>query len=302
MTTKTKGTLLCLFGASCWGISGCTGQYLFTHQGMDSSWLVPIRLLLAGLLLCGFYLAKDRKLLIAPWRTRRNAIDLVLYGLVGVSGAQYTYFLTIQLASASISTILQDLSPAMILVCVCVLARRRPRRLEVLCVALALVGVFFIATHGSFTEMAVSPKALIAGILSAVCVVVYTLVPKNLQAQYPTPLLQGWAFVMGGIFFGLVFRSWQIAYTPNAIGVLGIIVVVIVGNVLAFTCYMQGVKLIGPQRASLYSMAEPVTAALISTLVLHSAFTIWDAAGFLCILTMIVLVSMPEKEKHDATG
>ena len=60
----------------------------------------------------------------------------------------------------------------------------------------------------------------------------------------------------------------------------------------------QGVKLIGAQKASLYSFAEPVTAAIISTFVLGSPFTMWDALGFACIFIMLVLLSLPEK-KHS---
>lgn len=81
-------------------------------------------------------------------------------------------------------------------------------------------------------------------------------------------MLQGWAFLMGGIMFALIFRPWQIDYVPTAMGVFGIFTVVVLGNVLAFSLYMSGVPLIGPQKASLYSFAEPVTAAIISTLVL----------------------------------
>ncbi len=66
--------------------------------------------------------------------------------------------------------------------------------------------------------------------------------------------------------------------------------VVVLGNVLAFSLYMSGVPLIGPQKASLYSFAEPVTAAIISTLVLGSPFTLWDALGFGCIFLMLVLL------------
>ena len=61
MTDSVKGALLTMFGGMCWGVSGCVGQYLFTRQGMDSTWLVPIRLFLAGLILCGFFFIKDRK-------------------------------------------------------------------------------------------------------------------------------------------------------------------------------------------------------------------------------------------------
>ena len=72
----------------------------------------------------------------------------------------------------------------------------------------------------------------------------------------------------------------------------------VLGNVLAFSLYMSGVPLIGPQRSSLYSFAEPVTAASISTLVLGSPFTVWDAMGFGCIFLMLVLLSLPAKAKN----
>ena len=55
MSDRIKGSALTMGGAACWGVSGCMGQYLFTREGMDSTWLVPIRLFLAGLILCGFF-------------------------------------------------------------------------------------------------------------------------------------------------------------------------------------------------------------------------------------------------------
>ena len=87
-------------------------------------------------------------------------------------------------------------------------------------------------------------------------------------------------------------------YVPAAMGVFGIFTVVVLGNVLAFSLYMSGAPLIGPQRSSLYGFAEPVTAAIISTLVLGSPFTVWDAMGFGCIFLMLVLLSLPAKAKN----
>ena len=300
ISDRVKGAFLTMFGAVCWGVSGCVGQYLFSTQGMSATWLVPIRLGLAGLLLCGFYFIKDRKLLFAPWKTRRNALDLIIYGLAGVSACQFLYFLTIQLSSAGIGTILQDLSPVLILGVGCVLGKRQPRLTEIFSIVLALAGVFLLTTHGSLTELAVSPAALFTGVLSAVCVVIYTMWPKNLQRQYPTPMLQGWAFLMGGAVFSLVFRPWTYHYVPSAVGMVGIAAVVLIGNVLAFSCYMSGVKLIGPQKSSLYSFAEPASAALIATFLLGSPFTLWDAFGFLCIFAMLVFLSLGSKKEAAA--
>ena len=303
MSDRVKGACLTMGGAACWGISGCMGQYLFTRENMDSTWLVPIRLLLAGLLLCGYYFFKDRKQLFAPWNWRadpRNTIDLLVYGLAGVSFCQFLYFLTIQLSTAGIATILQDLSPVLILLVLCLQQRRTPRLFELCSILLALLGVFLLTTHGSLTSLAVSPAALAAGLVCACTVVIYTMWPKRLQAQYPTPLLQGWAFLLGGLAFHLIFRPWTMGYVPSAVGVIGILVVVLVGNVTAFSLYMSGVPLIGPQRASLYSFAEPVTAAILSTLLLGSPFTLWDALGFGCIFVMLVLLSLPARSGSPA--
>lgn len=219
------------------------------------------------------------------------------------SFCQFTYFLTIQLSSAGVGTILQDLSPVLILLVVCIQQKRAPRLFEVFSIVLALGGVFMLTTHGSLTNMAVSPAALVVGIISAFCVVIYTIWPQNLQKQYPTPMLQGWAFLMGGTFFALVFRPWRMNYVPNAAGVAGIAAVVLIGNVLAFSCYMSGVMYIGPQKSSLFSFAEPVTAAIISTLVLGSPFTVWDAIGFVCIFLMLVLLFISnEKQAKSAAS
>ena len=103
--------------------------------------------------------------------------------------------------------------------------------------------------------------------------------------------------------FALVFRPWRMNYVPNAAGIAGIAAVVLIGNVLAFSCYMSGVKYIGPQKSSLFSFAEPVTAAIISTLVLGSSFTLWDALGFGCIFLMLVLLFISnEKQAKSAAS
>ena len=58
-----------------------------------------------------------------------------------------------------------------------------------------------------------------------------------------------------------------------------------------------------PQKSSLFSFAEPVTAAIISTLVLGSPFTVWDAIGFVCIFLMLVLLFISnEKQAKSAAS
>ncbi len=254
---ELTGAILTTLGGICWGLSGSMGQYLFTRQGMDSRWLVPIRLGLAGIILLLYCSRRFGRKVLSPWQNKTEARDLVIYGLLGVSCCQFLYFLTIQLSTAGAATILQDLSPIMILFVSCRQAKRAPKLHEILAIALALAGVFLITTHGTTGSVAVPLPAIVTGVLSAVCVTIYNVTPQRLMRSYPVVLLQGWAFLMGGAASSLIFRPWHFGYVPNAVGLFGIAFVVIVGNVLAFPLYIQGVKYIGPEKAILYGFSEP---------------------------------------------
>lgn len=296
MNKEVKGALLATLGGACWGISGSVGQYLFAYEGMDSKWLVPIRLGCAGILILIYCFIKYGKKTLEPWKTKRNALELFIYGVLGISCCQYLYFLTIQNSSASLATILQEIAPAFILTATCLIEKRRPKAMEIFAIVLAIFGIILITTHGDFSNTDLPLMAIVFGVGSAFCVMIYNVIPKHLLSQFPVILLQGWSFLMGGILFSCIFQSWNISYTPTFIGLLGIIFVVIVGNILAFTVYVSGVNLIGPNKAILYGFAEPVTAAIISILFMGNSFGIFDALGFVCVFFMLVMISV-NKEK-----
>ena len=86
-----KGIILTILGASCWGLSGSMGQYLFTVQKMDSRWLVPIRLGLAGIILLIYSSFKNKNEVLLPKKKKKSALIMLLYGLFGVSFCQFFY-------------------------------------------------------------------------------------------------------------------------------------------------------------------------------------------------------------------
>ena len=99
---KRKGIIMTLAGASCWGLSGSVGQYLFSVENMDSRWLVPVRLGAAGIILLLFcFIRFGKEQTLAPWKDRKKARTLLVYGIAGVSACQFLYFLTIQLSNAA---------------------------------------------------------------------------------------------------------------------------------------------------------------------------------------------------------
>lgn len=293
------GVLITILGGCLWGFSGACGQYLFEQKGMTSKWLVPVRLIAAGFIMLFYYVIRERGRAFRIWRKRRDAVDVIVYGVAGLMLCQYTYFTTIELSNAGTATVIQYIAPAIVLVLVCLMERRFPKAVEVTALVLAIVGIFLIATHGDIRHMALSPKALTIGLFSAVTVVIYNLQPRRLMAYYSTSYLLAWGMVIGGILLAFIFKPWSYTYHPDAGFLLALASIIILGTMVAFSLYMQGVKMIGPERASLYACVEPIASTLLTVFWLKAPFTGMDFAGFACIIATILLLGYSDLKKAE---
>lgn len=296
MNKTIKGILFTLLSGICWGLSGVAGESLMKSGDISSSWLVPVRLLSSGVILMLYMIPTKKKQIFDIFKNKRDIIDLLIYAICGIMLCQYTYFFTIQHSNAGTATILQYVAPVLVMVVTCVGSKRFPRGIEIVCVAMAMTGVFVIATHGNINTLAISPKALTVGLISAITVVVYSLQPVRLMKKYSPFYLLAWSFTIGGIILAVVFRLWR--YTPelNLVRIGLVAVTAIPGSILGYGLYLQGVKRIGGAKACLIGSAEPVSAALFSSLFLGTDFTRHDIAGFVLIIVTVVVLSF-EKEK-----
>ena len=171
------GSVMTIVGGACWGLSGCCGQFLFERRGVEAPWLVALRLLFAGLMLIinGFILNRKNNLRI--FKHKRDVRHLLVFALCGITFCQLSYFMAVQTSNAGTATVLQYLSPVLILFLVCFKGRRRPAGLELLAIALSLTGTFLIGTHGNIHGLQLTPQGLTWGLLAAVSAVIYTTLP-----------------------------------------------------------------------------------------------------------------------------
>ena len=298
--TKEKlGILMTIAGGCLWGLSAACGQFLFDVKGATAKWMVPIRLILAGSLMLFYYIIREKKEAFRIWKKKRDAIDVIIYGIAGLMLCQFTYYYTIELSNAGTATVLQYISPVLIMILVCIGEKRVPKVMEVVALVLAVLGIFLIATHGDITHLAISKEALAIGLFSAWTVVVYNMQPKRLMRYYSTPYLLAWGMVIGGIVLAMVFKPWQYTVQIDLGLILAFGTIVLLGTISSFSLYMQGVKLIGPGRASLYCCVEPIAATLICAVWLKEPFAAIDIVGFLCIIATILILGFLDLKKGN---
>ena len=289
-----RGALLTLLGGMLWGFSGTCGQYLLQTKGLTSEFIVPIRLTAAGLLLLLVCAVREGRRIFDVFK--KDTRDIVIFGVLGMSMGQYTYFSAIGASNAGTATVLQYTGPVLILVFMSLRSRRLPRPAEVLAIVLALTGTFLLATHGNPGTMVLSGKALFWGMLSAVALAVYTVQPGRLLETYGSAVVTAWGMLIGGTMLMAAFRPFAMEVALDAQAVAAMIVIILVGTVAAFSAYMEGVRCVGPKKGSLYASIEPVSAAVFSALLMGARFTGMDLLGFACILSTIFLLAMDKKD------
>ena len=288
---KVKGIVLTLVGGIFWGVGGSCGQYLFENKEVNSGLLVPIRLFAAGLLILVLQLIRKEKIF-DIWKEKRDAAETLLFALFGMMLCQYSYFTTIQYSNAGTATVLQYTGPAMILVYLCVKAKRWPKAYEIAALIFSCGGVFVLATHGDLSSLALPPEALFWGIVAAVTLVVYNLQPIRIIAKFSTLTVMGWGMTIGGIVLTAIMRPWKVSAVWDGETAAALSFIVLFGTIAAFYCYLTGVRLVGAANASLLACIEPIAATIVAAAWLKVRFTPIDLVGFALTITAVVIISV----------
>ena len=280
------------------GHGGHFAQFLFQHRGVSIDWLVTIRLLFAGSVLLVTSAIRQGRGVLAIWRS--DAVALVLFGLIGMMPVQYTYMAAINASNTATATVLQFTAPAMIALWLTATRRRMPNLRELAAIALAMLGTFFLVTHGKVGALTISPPALSWGLASAVAAAFNSIQPVGLLRRYGSSVVGGWAMLVGGAALSLLHAPWKVEGTWDAASYVFTAFILIFGTLAAFYLYITALRLIGAQKSSLLTCAEPLSAAMLAVFWLGVSWGAMDWLGTLCILTTIALLAKEQSQEGQA--
>lgn len=293
---RRRGLLFVLTGAILWGIGGTVAKKLFQDYGVNVHWLVNVRLLIAGILLLAIqYGTRDRKQITAVWKKKKTAVQLTIYGIIGMLAVQYTYLESIRLGNAAVATLLQYLAPVMIILYMVIRKHSAFTRRDGITVVLALIGCFFLLTNGSVSALSVPPAAIVWGIVSGAALAFYTLYAVPLLKEFDSLVIVGWAMLIGGTVLSLIYPPWQVHLPKVTPGFyLYLAFVLLFSTMLAFWFYIESLKGLSAKETSLISSIEPLAAVLTTVFWLHEPFGGFQWLGTLFIIAMILYMALGE--------
>ena len=289
------GIILTLLGATLWGVSGTSVQFIGNFRNMNLEWLLTMRLITAGLLTILYGWIRQGNAIFNVFRNWRDTLGLVIFGVFGMALCQYTYFRSIVIAGAGIATVLQYLAPSMIIIYLLVRYGKRPSTGEIVSVILALVGTICLMGNNGFSFESFRSDVLFWGLLSAVGVAVYSVSPVRLLATYGTIPIVGFGMLLSGLVAAALFQQPHSYATWDVWTVVGCFNVVFLGTIVSFNAYLEGVKRIGAVPGSILSSIEPISAAFFGWALLGNQFNWIGILGMAMIIATVIIIALEKR-------
>lgn len=291
---RKRGFFAAFMAGLLWGASSPIAQFLFEDKGVTSEWLVPYRLVMAGILLF-LYAVLIKKQSPVVWKEKQDGIRQIVFSILGMMGMQYTFFAAVQETNAGTATIFQYLNPAMLIIYFAVIYKVMPKAKEITAVLCSLAGIFLVVTHGNIHALSVSPKGILLGLLVALTTCFYGVLPGPLLKKYPAEMVCAWAMIIGGLVLTIVTRPWRLYVHIDWAVAIAFLAIVILGTIFPFCFYLASLKSVGSVYAGLLSSVEPLAATVLAAAFLGTTFRMIDVAGFVLVLSTLFILNINSK-------
>ncbi|KGA84859.1 multidrug transporter [Lysinibacillus fusiformis] len=290
---RLKGILFIVSGAMLWGATGPLMEWLLNHTSLTVSFMLTIRLSVAGMILLT-YLLLTGKNIFGIWQHKLWGRQLIVFGIVGMLGVQFAFVAAIHESNAVLATLLQFLAPIFVVAYVSLSLKKWPPKYQVIGIIGTLMGLFLLLTNASFDSLLISPKALLWGVAVGLTFAFYTLYPARLMREWNVLLVVGWGMLIGGLTLGIVSRVWLsnqwIVFTDFK--TLLLMVALIFFGTIAFILFLSSMKYITAVETSILSSIEPLTAMIISVIVFGTSLGFWQLVGVFVMLVCVTWLSI----------
>ncbi|CAM3139258.1 EamA family transporter [Filibacter tadaridae] len=300
---RAKGITMIVSGAMLWGATGPMMEWILRTSDMSISFMLTVRLFLAGAFILMMLKVRGKKISL-PWRQKVWARQLILFGVFGMLGIQYTFVASIDTSNAVIATLFQFLAPIFLIVFVTATQKKWPPIAQVLGMLVTLIGLFLLLTNGSLAGFALSKVAVLWGIALGFAFSFYTLYPVRLMQEWGVLLSIGWGMVIAGttLFFTNPMKIvTDMEYLVDWRMATMLLLVIIVGT-FAFILFMGSMKYITPVETSILSSFEPLTAMVISVIWFGQVLGMWQLTGSVIMLIGVTWLSIAGNKKLESDG
>lgn len=291
MTKQSTATLSILAAGCLWGCLGLIINPL-TDAGFSSMEIVALRCGGSTILYLLWLLWRD------PSALRIQLCHLPYFlgsGLCSLVFFNWCYFNSIRESTLSVAVVLLYTAPAFVMLLSALLFHERVTRRKLLALLLTLLGCVLVVEMIPMGG-AISPTALFFGLGSGFGYALYSIFGRYALAHYRPATVTFYTFfiaALGAVPLSGIWNTQHPLTTPTILTT--IFALVVLGCILPYLLYTNGLQYTEPGRAAILATVEPFVGALVGIFLLGDGISAGKLSGMAAILVAVVLLNLPEK-------
>lgn len=279
-----------LLSAILWGVAGI---FVRTLQAFEFTQMQTVfgRSFLSAVILGFIVLIKDKAL----FKIRLKDLWLfVSAGLFSIILFNYSYYMTMSLASLSVAAVLLYTAPFFVVIISLPLFNKKLTVNKCIACIMAFIGCCFVSGLFSSAQR-ISGKALFFGLLTGLGYALYTIFGELLLNRgYKTLTITFYVFLSSTIcsvpFLNIPKTFTYVAKTPEIL--ITLVLMAIFNTVIPYLLYTSGLKGVDPSIAPIIATVEPVVATLVGAIIYKEAISLLGAVGILLVLASVVILNI----------
>lgn len=258
-----------------------------------------LRFAIASAALVTFLIIREGHL---PRLRRHQILPAILLGLTGVFAYNVFFFLGLKTITAGRAALIVANNPVFIALLSAMLFKERLSGRNVIGIIVCLAGAVVVISRGD-------PGAILTGgigqgeLLILGCVaswVLYSVIGKVILRDLSPLAAVTWSCLIGALalspFALQEGLARQIGHYDLAVWT-GLLYLGILGTVIGFFWYYEGIKAIGPSRAGVFINFVPVSGVFFGWLILSETLDISLAIGAVLVIGGVFLTNRPDGQK-----
>ena len=272
----------------CWGLNAVFARMAVGE--ISPMLLVSIRWLGTLILLVLF---AGRTIMEGLPAIRQHMGYTFLMGLVGLGGFGTLIYYSAYYTTAVNIGIIQGAMPAIVLVGSCWFFRTSVNLVQIVGVAVTMLGVVFVSINGEFENL-MSLSFNKGDLLMLIAVLLYGAYTVGLRRKHNLSSILLFASVVVWAFISTLpltiyeFASGKTVWPEVKVWII-IGLIVLLPSFLSQICFIASVKLIGPARSGVFVNLVPVFASFLAVQLLGEAFEMYHGLSLFLVLSGIYI-------------
>ena len=290
LSEQRQGSLYAIGSGLCYGLIGYFGVTVM-NAGLSLSNMMFWRFLIASIFM-GVILIPSYKSVFKSWTEN---VKIILYGMAFYGPSAIVYFMSSRYVGTGLAMVIFFVYPAMVMLVNVFYYKMVLKKMDYIAFSLVALGMLCLV---DMKELTFDILGICFGVLSAVLYACYIVASK--KSKIPpnvSTFMVSFGCMITSLIVCLVDGTFEV---PQTLGLWSNITSMsIVCTTLPILMFLQSLKYISSEKASMLSVLEPVFVVILGVALLGEHVTILQAIGAVVILSGAAMTFMPHKVQYS---